>query len=158
MKTFKKLTALILALGMMTCFAACETDKGGNSGNGGSESNGGQTNEIVGEDVTEEKFNAAIEALYSAKNFSATMKMVESVENRESTYTISCADDKIYMVADIVTNGASSKEYSYIGKADGVDYIWVSEDNQEWQRHILSVAEGVDATSGEQIFSKVFEW
>ena len=39
MKTFKKLTALILALGMMTCFAACGTDKGGNSGNGGSESN-----------------------------------------------------------------------------------------------------------------------
>ena len=159
MKTFKKLTALILALGMMTCFAACVTDKGGkDSGNGGSESNGGQTNEIVGEDVTEEKFNEAIEALYSAKNFSATMKMVESVENRESTYTISCADDKIYMVADIVTNGASSKEYSYIGKADGVCYTWKSEDNQEWQRHILSVEEGVDATSGEQIFSEVFNW
>jgi hypothetical protein len=159
MKTFKKLTALVLALGMMSCFAACETGNGGtNSDNGGSESNGGQTNVNVGEDVTEKQFNDAIEALYSAKNFSATMKMVESVENRETTYTVKCADDKMYMVADVVTNGVPSKQYAYIGKVDNVCYIWRSMDNQEWERHAFSVKEGVDPTSGEQLFSEVFDW
>ena len=102
MKVWKKLMALLLAIGMTAGFVACggDSDKksGDNTPGGESGTPGG---EYVGEEVSEAEFFAALEASCAATNFTAVMT------NPEGVTTSVSADGKVYGV-NVATNGATS--------------------------------------------------
>ena len=164
MKALKKLSALLLALGLVAGFAAC----GGNDGEQSASQNGGDSvtsetsapTELVGEEVTEEQMNAAIQTLYTATNFTMVGTMTQKVNGSEveTSITANYADGKAYVVMVSTQNGVAKTRYSYLGQEEGVWYMWNSTDNEIWDKMECDLEEGEVPTSGEYVFEEIFQW
>ena len=158
MKLLKKLTMMLLAVGMTASFTACDGILGlFNQGEEGS-SETSQTSEVeeVGQMLTQAEFEAAVQELYSQTNLVVTYTEGEYDMNGKRTYTgsRSFADGKVY--EETITsdaNGAITKEYFYYGEVDGVAYMWVSNDNQVWEYYEMEDADTAPIVFLENVFT-----
>lgn len=131
MKLLKKLTMMLLAIGMMASVVAC-----GGAGEGEeSSTETSQTSEVkeVGQNLTETEFQAAVQELYAQKNLVLTVTGEEKSDGK-MTYsgTMSFADGKTYQEMVSVADGVTSTEYLYMGAVDGTTYVWMSSDKTVW--------------------------
>ena len=157
MKLLKKLTMMLLAVGMTASFTACDGILG--LFNQGEESSSGtsQTSEVkeVGQMLTEAEFEAAVQALYSQTNLVLAIEGGEDGGKKTYTGSRSFADGKIY--DETITsdeNGVITKSYFYCGEVDGVAYMWLSVDNQVWEYYEME-----DADTAPMVFlENVFKW
>lgn len=93
--------------------------------------------DIIGEEVSEAEFNKAIANTYASTNFIVTeyADYGDMIIKAIGDY----ADSKAFMVAEM--NGVEEDgslisygyQYNYIGGVDGVDYMWYSEDNTNFE-------------------------
>ena len=156
MKLLKKLTMMLLAVGMTASFAACDTILGLFNQGGESSSETSQTSEVkeVGEMLTETEFEAAVQALYSQTNLVLTLDWEEEGGKVAVSGAYAFADGKAYTELTYVKNGATSKLYGYTGEVEGTYYEWESTDKIAWD---YVEAEAEDATP-RFLFEYVFTW
>jgi len=129
MSILKKTAALLLALGMTAGFVACGGNKGGESVENSQESS---VESAKQEQIkTEAEWNAVIDAVYAATNF--TLKYTRTEGENSQTVTVQCVDGKGYSEVKIQTETSTTMQYTYIGQVEGKCYIWNSTDKTEWQ-------------------------
>lgn len=121
MKTLKKLMTIMLALGLTVGAVACGDVKG--------TGNDSQTSEtVVGQELSQADFAAAVQALYNAPNLQIVLqKETDGVASKDKMLF---ADGKVYM--ESVDQSSSRVEYGYVGQVDGKYYQWASNDNAVW--------------------------
>lgn len=160
MKAFKKLTAVLLALGMMAGLAACG-DKGDDkseAGAGSEVTSESAVGEAVGEEVNATQMETAIQTAYNATNLTITFTGTEKEDGKtyNVSHTYKYADGKVYGESVRTGEGKTEKQYAYIGKVEGTTYTWLSEDNQFWDK-IEYPAEG-DPTTPKTILEEFFKY
>ena len=159
MKALKKLTMILLALGMTASLTACDMINGlfgkDNSETAGTSDNS-QTSEETnqGEELTETELNAAIQVIYNATNLKVVGET--SVGETKSTLTMTFADGKTYLESKEADSNLG--EYSYIGKVDGTYYQWSSVDNATWDCIEYPTSNAVDPVSPKTYLENIFTW
>ena len=160
MKLLKKLTMMLLAIGMTASFAACDTILGMLNLGGESESTSetSQTSEVeeTGEMLSETEFATALQTLYSQTNLLVTITDGEQNVAGKKTLTgvVSFADNKVYSELAYSADGNVSKEYTYVGVVDGVCYEWTSTNSVVWEYKEVDMA---NTTAG-AFLEEVFIW
>ncbi len=135
MKTWKKLAAFVMALGMTVAMVACGGGNGGdNSSNSSNGGNNASSSEETSGALSKEEITAAKQKAANATNFTVvgTESYVEDGNTVVVTYTRKVAGDKLYMEVEETIDGSTGTYYTYIGKVDDVAYMWMSEDNETW--------------------------
>lgn len=161
MKAFKKLAAVLLAFGMMAGFAACG-DKGDDkseAGTGSEVTSESAAGEAVGEEVNATQMDTAIQTVYNATNLTITVTGTEKDDGKtyDVSYTYKYADGKVYCETTRTGEGKTEKQYAYFGKVDAVTYIWLSEDNQIWDKTEYP-AEAGDPTTPKTTMEEFFKY
>lgn len=166
MKALKKLTMLVLAIGMTASFAACDM-LNGLLGKDNSESAGNsetsQTSEVesTGKAFTEEEFNTALQLLYSQTNLAIVITDGQETEDgvaMSRSGKLSYADGKFYSEITLTEDsGFSETVYTYVGETDGKYYQWTSENKSFWDYDEMD-AGATTATYVKAIFDEVFVW
>lgn len=166
MKALKKLTMIILALGMTASFAACDMISGFLGGNSESvvDSENSQTSEVETETAkafTEEEFNTALQLLYSQTNLAVVITDGQQTEDgvaMSMSGKFSYADDKLYSEVTLSdASGFSESEYTYIGEVDGTYYQWESSNKNYWDYDELE-AGYTTAACVRALLEEIFVW
>lgn len=129
MKLWKKLTALVMALGMTVAMVACGGDKDGDNSSSVSSSQAAASGQLSKKEIAAAKQKAA-----NATNFTIQAKRSMEVEGEVVVmeYTQKVAGDKVYIEGTRTVDGTSQEFYQYFGKVDEKTYQWMSEDNETW--------------------------
>lgn len=130
MKLWKKLTALVMALGMTVAMVACGGDKDGDNSSSVSSSQAAASGQLSKEEIAAAKQKAA-----DATNFTIQAKRSMEVAGEVVVmeYTQKVAGDKVYIEGTSTVDGTSENSYTYVGTVNGVKYMWMSLDGEEWQ-------------------------
>lgn len=159
MKALKKLTMILLALGMTVSFAACDLLGGKNEE---STSETSQTSEVVekkGEELSEAEFNAAVQALYNQTNVEVTITDGASDPNgttQSITGKVCLADEKMYMEMSYTSDGVTTTSKSYVGEVDGKCYQWTLKNNTFWD--YFEMPNETAASNFKGFLTYVFKW
>ena len=161
MKVFKKLAAVLLALGMMAGLAACG-DKGDDkseAGTGSEVTSESAAGEVLGEEVNAMQMETAIQTAYNATNLAITVTGTEKDDGKtyNVSYTYKFADGKVYGESTRTSEGKTEKQYVYFGKVDTVTYMWYSADNQIWDKMEFPTEEG-DPTTPKTTLEEYFKY
>jgi hypothetical protein len=165
MKALKKLTMLVLAIGMTASLAACDMLTGFLGGNSESEvsSDNNQTSEVesTGKAFTEEEFNTALQLLYSQTNLAVVITDgQQTVDNVTAAMSgkFSYADGKFYSETTLTENsGFSESAYTYVGEVDGEYYQWTSDNKSFWDYDEMDAGEST-ATYVKELLDEIFVW
>lgn len=157
MKAWKKISALVLALGLTAGFAACGGNDGDSSSSSGSAPAGEPERIVLSagktyQDALMEYFNK----LYAETNVTIVYTKVQTVEEAGAIDVVSVdgtaqfQDGKWYMEQTYTRDNQTGEVKLYYGEVGGVDYAWsLTNDGETWE----SIVSPVDVSTVEFMFS-----